>query len=56
LKSWLFGVGRTDLATFGAVSVGLLLTALVACASRPPRRERPAPVRLTGTPLVSVHL
>ena len=31
LKTWLFGVGRTDLATFGIVAAALMLTALVAC-------------------------
>jgi putative ABC transport system permease protein len=31
LEAWLFGVGRTDLATFGGVAAGLMLTALAAC-------------------------
>ena len=31
LDAWLFGVGRTDLATFGGVAAGLMLTALAAC-------------------------
>jgi len=31
MEAWLFGVGRTDLATFGGVAAGLMLTALAAC-------------------------
>ena len=44
LQSWLFGVGRTDVATFGIVAAGLMLTALIACYAPARRAARVDPL------------